>query len=166
KRLFCVIDEAQVAANSHSEAFVSSDANLKDVKRPILKEIVRVWRTYAQNLRFIVTGTGISMQVVIDAMASGMGKATSFRTFYNTGAFNDRVSHENYIRRYIPAKYLDTDSGRQLLERSWRWLHGRHRFTAAFIRILLEDGWRSSHRLLDLYVYRYTGYHPTDGTKQ
>ncbi|KAF8591868.1 hypothetical protein K439DRAFT_1656340 [Ramaria rubella] len=140
--LFCVIDEAQVGANSHSEAFVSSNA--KDVTRPILKEIVRVWRVCAQCLCFIVAGTSISIQVVNDAVASRIGKATLFQQFHNTGAFDD-------------IKYLDTDSGRQLLERLWRWLHGR---------ILLEDGWRSSHRLLDLYVHHYTGYHPTDGAKK
>ncbi|KAF8591863.1 hypothetical protein K439DRAFT_1536510 [Ramaria rubella] len=155
KKLFCVIDEAQVGANSHSEAFVSSNA--KDVTRPILKEIVRVWRVCAQNLCFIVAGTSISIQVVNDAVASKIGKAT-FQQFHNTGAFDDSVSHENYIRRYIPANFLNG--------RGDGFMGGRYRFTAAFIRILVEDGWRSSHRLLDLYVHHYTGYHPTDGAKQ
>jgi hypothetical protein len=123
--LFCVLDEAQVAADSHNYAFISGD---RTIHRPVLKEIVRVWSAClpgSESLRFVVAGTGLSVQVVNDAVESAVGKAGNFVKFHDTGAFNDRQSHESYIRRYFPVEFLKTDPGQQLLRRSWHWVHGR-----------------------------------------
>ncbi|KAG6899289.1 hypothetical protein C0993_011483, partial [Termitomyces sp. T159_Od127] len=87
--IFCVLDEAQYAATQHSSAFRSENGA---VHRPILREIVRAWesQTSGQGVFMVVAGTGISKDVVDQAMASAIMKESKYRWCSDTGAFDNQ----------------------------------------------------------------------------
>lgn len=123
--LFCVLDEAQYAATEHCSAFRSNNG---DAHRPILREIVRAWegQSFGQGVFMVVAGTGISKDVVDQAVASAIMKDSKYRWCSDTGAFDDIEVQRRYILKYIPQSLIDTRSGRHLLERMWYWLRGRY----------------------------------------
>ncbi|KAG6865084.1 hypothetical protein C0991_005228 [Blastosporella zonata] len=159
---FCVLDEAQYAATQHSSAFRSENGN---AHRPILREIVRAWegQTSGQGVFMVVAGTGISKDVVDQAMASAIMKESKYRWCSDTGAFDDPHKQRQYMAKYLPPTFLSSPSGRRLLERVWCWLHGRHRFTAGYVAELLDNHFRSPHTLLNKYIKFFTDFTPTDG---
>jgi hypothetical protein len=122
--LFCVLDEAQYAATQLQTSF-RSDHN--GAHRPILREIVRAWESQSsgRGVFMVVAGTGISKDVVDQAMASAIMKDSRYRWCSDTGAFDHIDIQEAYLRKYLPPKYLEEDAGKRLLERVWYWLHGR-----------------------------------------
>lgn len=123
--LFCVLDEAQYAATQHNSSF-RSDQN--GSHRPILREIVKAWegQSFGQGVFMIVAGTGISKDVVDQAMASAIMKDSRYRWCSDTGAFDFQHVQTNYLRKYLPPNLLQTEAGVRLLERVWYWLHGRY----------------------------------------
>jgi len=122
--LFCVLDEAQHAATQHSSSFRSDQNN---AHRPILREIVKAWegQSFGQGVFMVVAGTGISKDVVDQAMASAIMKDSKYRWCSDTGAFDCRDVQRRYLQKYLPRHLLESDSGTRLLERVWYWLHGR-----------------------------------------
>jgi len=122
--LFCVLDEAQHAATQHNAAF-RSDQN--GAHRPILREIVKAWETqsFGQGVFMVVAGTGISKDVVDQAMASAIMKDSRYRWCSDTGAFDRKDVQQRYMQKYLPKRLLESDVGVRLLERVWYWLHGR-----------------------------------------
>lgn len=122
--IFCVLDEAQYAATQHSLAFRSENGA---AHRPILREIVRAWesQTSGQGVFMVVAGTGISKDVVDQAMASAIMKESKYRWCSDTGAFDDEAIQRRYVEKFFPPSYSSSASGRRLLERIWYWLHGR-----------------------------------------
>lgn len=122
--LFCVLDEAQYAATEHCSAF-RSDQN--GTHRPILREIVRAWegQSFGQGVFMVVAGTGISKDVVDQAMASAIMKDSKYRWCSDTGAFDQKDIQRRYMLKYLPPSLIESDSGKRLLERVWYWLHGR-----------------------------------------
>jgi hypothetical protein len=122
--LFCVLDEAQHAATQHNSAF-RSDQN--GAHRPILREIVKAWesQSFGQGVFMVVAGTGISKDVVDQAMASAIMKDSRYRWSSDTGAFDRRDVQQRYLEKYLPKPLLESDIGVRLLERVWYWLHGR-----------------------------------------
>ncbi|KAJ7753845.1 hypothetical protein B0H16DRAFT_1544119 [Mycena metata] len=163
---FIVLDEAQHAARNHFSAFRSEQSHL--IHRPVLREIVRAWLIdFFRHLGWwlIISGTGIDRDVIQQVMVSALMKPAAYRTQSNDGAFADSNSHATFMRQYIPQRVLMTPSGEALLERMSYWLHGRHRFTTAFLSELLSQCFRSPHRLLNSFVKAYTGITPTDGQR-
>lgn len=122
--LFCVLDEAQYAATQHSSSF-RSDHN--GYHRPILREIVRAWegQSCGQGVFMVVAGTGISKDVVDQAMASAIMKDSRYRWCSDTGAFDRQEVQRLYLLKYLPPSLATTQPGVRLLERLWYWLHGR-----------------------------------------
>jgi len=122
--LFCVLDEAQHAATQHTTAF-RSDQN--GAHRPILREIVKAWesQSFGQGVFMVVAGTGISKDVVDQAMASAIMKDSRYRWCSDTGAFDRKDVQQRYMQKYLPKRLLESDVGVRLLERVWYWLHGR-----------------------------------------
>lgn len=122
--LFCVLDEAQHAATQHSSSF-RSDQN--GAYRPILREIVKAWegQSFGQGVFMVVAGTGISKDVVDQAMASAIMKDSRYRWCSDTGAFDSRDVQRRYLEKYLPRALLSSELGQRLLERVWYWLHGR-----------------------------------------
>jgi len=176
--LFCVLDEAQHAATQHSSSF-RSDQN--GAFRPILREIVKAWegQSFGQGVFMVVAGTGISKDVVDQAMASAIMKDSRYRWCSDTGAFDRREVQERYLRRYLPPKLLQSEAGKRLLERLWYWLHGRcvffdsyckrliivstrYRFTSGYVSELILNGLRRPHGLLNAYVEHFTSFKVTD----
>ena len=123
--LFCVLDEAQYAATQHNSSF-RSDQN--GSYRPILREIVKAWegQSFGQGVFMVVAGTGISKDVVDQAMASAIMKDSRYRWCSDTGAFDLQQVQTHYLRKYLPLGLLQSDAGVRLLERVWYWLHGRY----------------------------------------
>ena len=123
--LFCVLDEAQYAATQHNSSF-RSDQN--GSYRPILREIVKAWegQSFGQGVFMVVAGTGISKDVVDQAMASAIMKDSRYRWCSDTGAFDLQHVQTHYLRKYLPQSLLQTEAGVRLLERVWYWLHGRY----------------------------------------
>ena len=123
--LFCVLDEAQYAATQHNSSF-RSDQN--GSFRPILREIVKAWegQSFGQGVFMVVAGTGISKDVVDQAMASAIMKDSRYRWCSDTGAFDLQHVQTQYLRKYLPQSLLQTEAGVRLLERVWYWLHGRY----------------------------------------
>ena len=122
--LFCVLDEAQYAATQHNSSF-RSDQNAS--YRPILREIVKAWegQSFGQGVFMVVAGTGISKDVVDQAMASAIMKDSRYRWCSDTGAFDNQDVQTHYLRKYLPQSLLQSEAGVRLLERVWYWLHGR-----------------------------------------
>ncbi|KAG6826257.1 hypothetical protein H0H87_007591, partial [Tephrocybe sp. NHM501043] len=159
--IFCVLDEAQYAATQHASAFRSESGN---AYRPILREIVRAWegQSSGQGVFMVVAGTGISKDVVDQAMASAIMKESKYRWCSDTGAFDDPLIQRQYMEKFLPPAFLSSSSGQRLLERVWYWLHGRHRFTAGYVSELLDNRFRSPHTLLNRYIELFTDFTPTD----
>ena len=134
--LFCVLDEAQYAATQHNSSF-RSDQN--GSYRPILREIVKAWegQSFGQGVFMVVAGTGISKDVVDQAMASAIMKDSRYRWCSDTGAFDFQHVQTHYMRKYLPQSLLQSESGVRLLERVWYWLHGR--YWSAFFSMSLES---------------------------
>ena len=122
--LFCVLDEAQYAATQHSNAFKSDTGN---ASRPILREIVKAWESQSSGhgIFMVVAGTGISKDVVDQAMASAIMKESKYRWCSDTGAFDDLDEQRRYIEKYLPPSFLSSNSGMRLIQRIGYWLRGR-----------------------------------------
>ncbi|KDR71862.1 hypothetical protein GALMADRAFT_281689 [Galerina marginata CBS 339.88] len=161
--IFCVLDEAQHAATQHCSSF-RSDQN--GAHRPILREIVKAWegQSFGQGVFMIVAGTGISKDVVDQAMASAIMKDSRYRWCSDTGAFDSRDVQQRYLMKYLPPNLLESDTGTRLVERVWYWLHGRYRFTAGYVSELLLNGFRRPHGLLNAYVQHFTNFSVTDAS--
>ncbi|KAG6817695.1 hypothetical protein H0H93_007062 [Arthromyces matolae] len=115
--IFCVLDEAQFAATQLSTAFRSENGS---ANRPILREIVRSWegQTSGQGVFMVVAGTGISKDVVDQAMASAIMKESKYRWCSDTGAFDDPLVQQHYIEKFFPPAFLNSASGQRLLDRT------------------------------------------------
>jgi len=121
---YIVLDEAQLAAKSCTEAFRSYvDPNQSC---PLLQVIMHTFH----DLRLgptIISGTGLSGKIVNKAM--GVAKqGKGFLTVSKIGAFDSQLTQQTYIRQYLPSFYVDTPSGEALLNRAWDWLRGRYVF--------------------------------------
>jgi hypothetical protein len=121
---FCILDEAQYAATQHTTSF-RSDQN--GDQRPILREIVRTWeeQTLGKGVFMVVAGTGISKDVVDQAIASAIMKDSKYRWCSDTGAFDTKEVQQKYLAKYLPASLLQSATGKRLLGRAWYWLRGR-----------------------------------------
>ena len=124
--LFVVIDEAQVAAD-HLEFFRSGSGT--DLG-PVLREMYSFFLKSGLFAGIILSGTGLSMNMVKDVVGSfsakQVDKRVQPRVFTNIGRFTrDNSSQVAYIRRYLTLSDNDI-SDQRLLERMVYWFSGRH----------------------------------------
>lgn len=119
---FYVLDEAQVAGKRYTGAF--SDGT---TRRPVLRPIIRAWASSPiQSVRFIVSGTGFSLSLFKTVLTLGVGKdSPTWDVVHTTGDFMNRGDQESYITRYLPAAFLSSPSGCNLVKRVHDWLRGR-----------------------------------------
>ncbi|EEB94129.1 hypothetical protein MPER_07109, partial [Moniliophthora perniciosa FA553] len=160
QRLFITLDEANVASHSLDRAFVDDEGN----HYPVLKVILRIWIGHLKNypFTFVVAGTEIPSNLFDDDTEWGEWRWSS-----DTGGFDDRASQRAYIRQFLPSNLDSSDEGQMLIDRIWLWLRGRHRSTAAFISVLLEERFNNPQLLLDSYIHTVTGgYWPQDSMSQ
>ncbi len=124
-RLFVVIDEAQVAAE-YLDFFRSASGT---ERRPILREMVSFFQSSQIFKRIILSGTGLSMEMVKDAVGSLSAREVTNESqgvFTNVGRFtSEDSSQEVYISRYLNLS-KDNVSDRRLLERMKYWFSGRY----------------------------------------
>jgi hypothetical protein len=120
--LFVVIDEAQVPADDLKDFFRSGSGE----PRPVLREMYGFFKTSGLFAGIILSGTGLSMKMVKDAVGSFSSKKVNERkhprVFTDIGRFTrDDSSQMVYIRRY-----LGDISDQRLLERMAYWFSGRY----------------------------------------
>ncbi|KAJ7108407.1 hypothetical protein C8R43DRAFT_1162224 [Mycena crocata] len=150
--LFLVLDEAQRVASALPHAFHAEAG-----RYPLLLKILNTWGSHfpQESISFVITGTEVASDIF-----EGAGEV---RWTSDTGAFDDPLDHEKYLRRFLPPALLATQSGEEFLRRAWKWTRGRHRYTAAFVVDLLEFNFQQPHTLLDKYVTKVSTFVPTDG---
>ncbi|KAJ4492266.1 hypothetical protein C8R41DRAFT_920032 [Lentinula lateritia] len=162
--LIIVLDECQFAARELRNSFRSDDWI---TKRPLLRQIAKCLNdiflesgVHGSRATFIFTGTGLSKVDITDALSSIVAKAPPCDDVNDTGAFDDIDTLRNYIEGYLPQHVLQSDQFPRLLERIFRWLRGR--FTAEYISVVLQNGYKHLDKLLNAYIYNLTGFEPTD----
>ena len=125
RRFYLVLDEAQY---THGKAGLDrcfrSESNMSTL-RPVLRPILKSW-IEAVEFPVILSGTGISMAVVSDVIASL--KSTGFNVVKSIGAFDNQELQKRYMLRYMPPKYAESESGAFLIERAWNFIRGRYCF--------------------------------------
>ncbi|EJD03166.1 uncharacterized protein FOMMEDRAFT_156540 [Fomitiporia mediterranea MF3/22] len=157
--IFLVLDEAQVAAEQLTGCFRSYQ--FPEKPHAVLSPIIKSWLA-ATSFPIIVSSTGLSLNMINETVTSAVGKPATFLPFTTTGAFDDKVRQEKYIRRYTPPGFLDSDSGKEFLQRAWNFARGRHRFTAALLTQLLRASFQSPHRTLNAFVKSLCKFTPAD----
>jgi hypothetical protein len=111
-----ILDEAQKAAQSHREYFRDSTGQQP---QPILRELVVV---LSQATTLVISGTGISLHNVEEAISSTVLKPDTIAKYCLLGGFDNRDKIERYVRQYVPHTVVTT----RLLDRLHFWLQGRY----------------------------------------
>ncbi|KAJ3846562.1 hypothetical protein EV368DRAFT_6233, partial [Lentinula lateritia] len=139
--IYITLDEANAASKKHRRAFSDEYG-----RYPILKEMLRALRRRMGHLpvKFVVAGTMIPPE----HFQSATGEWDDFRWCSDTGSFDDPEEHRRYVSQFLPSEFVSSMTGQALLDRSWRWLRGRHRYTASYITVLLDSSFESPHTLL------------------
>jgi hypothetical protein len=127
--IFLTVDEAQAGSEMQAGRFpcTAMPADL-EVTRSSLHEFYRFCLDTKMFQGFILSGTGLSRDIVQKAVHSGaakyMGEQYTSSVFTHTGSFLDWQVHHSYIYRYL---FLDeeVESDRRLLQRMKHWLAGR-----------------------------------------
>ncbi|KAK7452134.1 hypothetical protein VKT23_012239 [Stygiomarasmius scandens] len=174
--LFVIIDEAQDGVTQLPDAFMSgvqAPQDIKRKKRPVLRQLLftltSALEKTAENVdvTHIVTGTGISKEMLEDAVSSATYKEQSiaFVPDYNTGGFDHIEDQKSYIAHYLGEGFPQSQIGKPLCSRMWHWLRGRYRFTTEFLSLIIEDAFRNPDALLNAYIYEFGRFHPTDHGK-
>lgn len=120
-KLFVVLDEAQSLASSFNHYFVGSQGN----PRSILKFFLESWSR--QNFIIILSGTGLSLDLVVDEMQSYHAGADEdpWPVYQNLGSFADRKSQSRHIQHHVwPGEQLTEDKA-AFMHSAFRYLRGR-----------------------------------------
>ncbi|KAJ7457623.1 hypothetical protein B0H11DRAFT_207477 [Mycena galericulata] len=162
--LYCVLDEAQFAANHLPLAF-RSEVN-PTISRSVMREMILVLKVLVMAyVGLIISGTGVDKQLVDDQVSSFINKTILYSWTSLTGSFDKKTSpelQEAYIRQYVPPTILAADPEDRLINRIVNWLEGRFRFTAAFLANLLKSDFSNPHQFLNDWVEYHTKFRPTD----
>ncbi|KAJ3873670.1 hypothetical protein F5051DRAFT_476277 [Lentinula edodes] len=155
---YIALDEANAASTKHRRSFLDEYGHY-----PVLKEMLRALRRRMGHLpvKFIVAGTMIPPEL----FQSKVGEWDDFRWCSDTGSFDNPEMHRRYISQFLPSELISSITGQALLDRSWQWLRGRHRYTASFITVLLDNSFQSPHSLLGSYIENISNYSPHDNTE-
>jgi hypothetical protein len=114
------LDEAQQAARLYPHAFISSTNPNK--YRSIIREIAQVFSSSESDL--VVSGTGLPLEDLREAMASGVSKDDVF-VFHDLGMFDTWEKLQPFFERYVPPSFLQSPSGYHLQKRIREYLLGR-----------------------------------------
>ncbi|KAJ7090882.1 hypothetical protein B0H15DRAFT_778576 [Mycena belliarum] len=148
-RLYCVVDEVQVAATSLKHAFLTS-AEDSTKTRPILRELALAIHKYPMNLT--LTGTALDKNLINEIMASPVFKETGMITLTHFGAFNIAAEQIAYMKQFLPSPLVTSDTFQVLFDRVSFWLKGRYRITATYMKDLIITGFQRPHRMLNEFV--------------
>ncbi|KAG5634738.1 hypothetical protein H0H81_000952, partial [Sphagnurus paluster] len=115
--IYCVIDEAQIGADTYPRAFFSAGAYRS--YRPVLRAILTSWMTNDDHLLLVITGTSLNHGLVQEALTSTMGKAAALSDgVTDTGVRFNPVRIQQYLEQYLRPEYLMTPIGRELIRRA------------------------------------------------
>ncbi|KAJ7186529.1 hypothetical protein C8R46DRAFT_980797 [Mycena filopes] len=145
---FCVIDEAQYAAGKCTSAFRSRVGRRL---RPILRELVAAWVRMV-GLWLVLAGTGMTMDVVTETMASAVVKGHNTAEYYDIGDFLNEKAQVEYMKSLMPDDFKTTDEAERVFHLAHYWLRGRFRFTAAFMRELLLSGFTDCEAVFQQFL--------------
>ncbi|KAJ7780854.1 hypothetical protein DFH07DRAFT_950077 [Mycena maculata] len=148
--LFCVIDEAQAAAEKYTGAFRSLKLDSSNA-RSLLRELVAVWGL-VMGMWLILAGTGMKKSVMDETLASAILKEGSVVTAFDIGGFDDATDQMEYMKSLMPDDFKCSEKAQNLFRLAHYWLRGRFRFTATFMRVLLLAGFQDAELLLQQYV--------------
>ncbi|KAI5830889.1 hypothetical protein K523DRAFT_301671 [Schizophyllum commune Tattone D] len=143
---YCVVDEAQVLAHDVRSRGGDGSPTISPHR-----DLSQSWDSYSW-LTIIMSGTVVPHQHY---------RTTDYRIVSTTGSF-DRQQAASYIQRFLPPHYLSTAAEQALTERGGAWLRGRHRFSGAFVVLVLSCGLRAPHSLFDDFIWTMTGFRPFD----
>jgi hypothetical protein len=115
------LDEAQRAVRLYRHSFISSTS--EEVTRSVLREIVKVFTI--MPIKLIVSGTGVSLEDLDEAMASGVSKPVGVDLFHKLGMFDTWAKLKPFLDHYLPRSFLETPSGYRLQQRIQEYLLGR-----------------------------------------
>ncbi|KAJ7622894.1 hypothetical protein DFH06DRAFT_760162 [Mycena polygramma] len=149
--LYCVVDEAQVAARSLPNAFMTFDA-AETTRRPSLRELARAFALPYLPIRLNISGTAIDKRMIDEIMGSSSFKDTAKTTITHFGAFDVAEEQSAYMKQFLPVELAEDGVFLELFRRSFYWLKGRYRFTAAYMKDLLLTGFRRPHLMLNEYI--------------
>ena len=115
------LDEAQQAARLYPYSFISSYN--PGQYRSVIQVIAQVF-TSVLGADLVVSGTGLSLNELREAFASGVSKDDVF-VFHQLGMFDTWDKLKPLVERYVPASFLHTPSGYHLQKRLREYLLGR-----------------------------------------
>ncbi|KAJ7746500.1 hypothetical protein DFH07DRAFT_1063020 [Mycena maculata] len=153
--LFYVLDEAQAPATLFPSAFYTGGQF-----HPILPEIIRAWLAHpVDNFEASMVISGI--RIPKDMFDAEGNSSLRHRWTSDTGAF-DGPAQRRYIESFLPSSIADSQTADRLISRAWNWVRGRHRFTSAFVTLLLINGFLPADAILDDYFNALAHLPPTD----
>lgn len=121
-RFILALDEAQQATRLYPYSGISS-TNPK-VYRSIIRDVVQVFTKV--SVKLVVSGTGLSLADLKEAMASGVSKpAQGIKVFHELGMFDTWPKLKSFVGRYVPLSTLESHSGYGLQVRMREYLLGR-----------------------------------------
>jgi hypothetical protein len=119
-----VLDEAQVAGQQYMGAFADSEVK---VSRPVLRPLIKCFSSsHPYSVKIIVSRTGFSLDLFETVVSSGVSKQPRWESVHTTGDFSKPDIQLNYISRYLPPLFLQSQSGTHLKTRVYDWLRGRY----------------------------------------
>ncbi|KAF5378668.1 hypothetical protein D9757_009560 [Collybiopsis confluens] len=165
--LFTSIDECQAAASEMKSAFRSKDMVSE---RPFLRQLAICFSNAFRQSdsikgRFIFAGSGYDKNIILDALSSAVAKmGVGVEDVTETGAFDDAKAQLEYMKGFFPPQLCKSVAFTRLHRRISHWLRGRHRFTAEYISVVLQNGYGQMDELLDRYISEIAQFKPTDYT--
>jgi hypothetical protein len=115
------LDEAQHASRMYPRSFISS-TNPAEF-RSIICEVTAVFTNLP--IKLVVSGTSLSLVEVQNAITSGVSKPLEVESFHELGMFDTWPKLEKFLKLYIPATILESNSGNRLQQRMREYLQGR-----------------------------------------
>ncbi|KAJ4492306.1 hypothetical protein C8R41DRAFT_951781 [Lentinula lateritia] len=109
---------------------------------------------------FIFTGTGLSRDIISEALSSVISKPGFTVDVNETGAFDDATVQLEYLKEFFPPSIWKDREFEQLRRRIFHWLRGR--FTAEYISVALQNGYQHLDKVLNEYVGQMTNIRPAD----
>ncbi|KAL1658441.1 hypothetical protein GGF50DRAFT_120856 [Schizophyllum commune] len=129
----------------------------------LLTQIVHLLRESVQPW-IILSGTRLAENDVVSAFGPFSDVAPYLAVGHTLlGGFDSDAQLNRFARAIFPPIYVRAASTKYLLTRVSKWLQGRYRFATEFFVLLMQNGCRSGHLLLDHFVRHYTNQLPSDG---
>ncbi|KAG6877666.1 hypothetical protein C0993_005165 [Termitomyces sp. T159_Od127] len=125
--------------------------------------MLRIWSDL--GMQHVTTGTSLNLKHINDALSSTILKYANMpkKAVTDTGSFfEDADQIEGFLRYYLPSWHLESESGKELIERAKYWLYGRPRFITSYVSCLIENNFRCPHQVLTNHIKAMTKFVPAD----